>query len=749
MALEDPQQPAQEQPNPYLPAGPEPLVFDKWMGLDTSSVRASIDDEHAYWLDGFFPVGPNNLRTLFGVGTTLYTAPGGITIVFFGFFNIGAAPYCVVFLSDGSVVAVRTDTGATSTVLPASSILNPSILSQGISQWGRQYLIIVSNQTNGYWLWDGAVTYGAGTLAPTVVITNAGQAYKTAPTVVVSGGHGSGAVLTANVANGQVTSITVVNSGTGYVAGDAPTITMSGGTSAGTGATLTAVLTQKTGGSGASLTAVFTFVAPFWNVTSVTINNGGSGYSQFTTLTVSGGSPQTAAVISLIITGGVVTGTIISNSGHYNTSTPPTLTVTDGGGYYVSSVTGTPTGTGYSPSTTVTGSGGGSPIVQASYSPVITGGVITSVVVTSGGLYGSNTPPTLAVNDSSVTATATISLMPFAISGTAVETYTGHVWVANGPIIYYSAPGSFSDFAASDGGGNFTSNDSFLKVNYTQLLQTNGFLYLIGDSSVNYISGVQTSGTPPSTTFSNQNADPELGSPYPASVETFGRDILFANNLGVFVSYGGAVTKNSKELDGVWNSVANFGGQQLCAAKANIFGKKVWMVLSNIVDPVSGVSGNKLFLWYDKKWFAATQDIPLTFIKHQEINSVITAWGTDGTTIRPLFSQASSAILKTAQSKLWMAPGGYIFKKATGRFWGLANYNSVILPNLTVTIDQNAPANGQTYTIAGPAATGYFVIPPQAVGQVGELTGMTIKTNCPDMSLVSAMMDDKIVGYRG
>jgi len=27
------------------------------------------------------------------------------------------------------------------------------------------------------------------------------------------------------------------------------------------------------------------------------------------------------------------------------------------------------------------------------------------------------------------------------------------------------------------------------------LKQTNGFLYLIGDSSINYISGVQTSGT--------------------------------------------------------------------------------------------------------------------------------------------------------------------------------------------------------------------------------------------------------------
>jgi hypothetical protein len=29
------------------------------------------------------------------------------------------------------------------------------------------------------------------------------------------------------------------------------------------------------------------------------------------------------------------------------------------------------------------------------------------------------------------------------------------------------------------------------------------------------------------------------------------------------------------------------------------------------------------------------------------------------------------------------------------------------------------------------------------------MTGMTLKTNCADMTLISAMLDDKIVGYRG
>jgi hypothetical protein len=762
MSLEQPEQAAQEQANPYLPAGPQPLIHDQWMGLDTSGGRTGVPDEKCYWIDGFIRVGPRQLRTLWDVGSAIFTRTDSLTIVFFDFFNIGATPYCVVFMSDGSVVVVNTLTLAVTTILAASSITNSSVLNQGITQWGQQYLIIVSSQTNGYWIWDGTTVFGAGGLSPLVVITNVGKAYKTAPTVVVSGGHGSGAVLTANVSLGQVTSITVVNPGTGYLAGDVPTITLSGGTGVGSGASLTAVLTQKTGGSGAVLTANMTLHSGnLYYVSSITVNNGGSGYSQFATVTVSGGSPFGTPGVSLTISGGIITAaTPVPNyfyaNNDYNGPTAPTLTVNDAGGYYVSSVTGTPTGTGYSPSTTVTGSGGGSPTAQATYSPVINAsGVITSVAVTNGGLYGSNTPPTLAINDTAVTATATVSLMPFAIQGTTVETYQGHVWIANGATYYWSAPGSFTDFATSDGGGNTTSADSVLRVNYSKFIQANAYLWAIGDSSVNYISGVQTTGTPPSTTFSNLNADTQTGTPFPASVESFGRDVLFANAFGVHVIRGGNVEKISHELDGVWNTVATLAngynfGMQPSAAQATIFGsKKAIVVLAAIVDPVSGATVNKLFLYHEKEWFASQQSMTLIYVKHQEIQSQITTYGTDGITIKPLFAVPSAGFQKTVQTKLWEAPGGFLFKKAATRLWGLAKYDSVVSPNLTAIVDQQAPANSVTYTIAGPAATGYFVVPPQAVGQVGELTGMTWKTNAADASLVSVMLGEEVVGYRG
>ncbi len=53
------------------------------------------------------------------------------------------------------------------------------------------------------------------------------------------------------------------------------------------------------------------------------------------------------------------------------------------------------------------------------------------------------------------------------------------------------------------------------------------------------------------------------------------------------------------------------------------------------------------------------------------------------------------------------------------------------------------------FTIAGPGFTGYHVVPPTQVGQVGELTGMTLRTTASDMQIVSAALGEEIVGYRG
>jgi hypothetical protein len=71
-----------------------------------------------------------------------------------------------------------------------------------------------------------------------VNITNQGTGYTTIPDVIVTGGGGKGAKLSAIVSNNKVTGVNIIDAGTGY--NSAPTLTISGPT--GTGATATAVV---------------------------------------------------------------------------------------------------------------------------------------------------------------------------------------------------------------------------------------------------------------------------------------------------------------------------------------------------------------------------------------------------------------------------------------------------------------------------------------------------------------------------
>ena len=758
MPLGQPQPPAAEQPNPYLPPGPQPLICEEWQGVNTATNRAGVDDKQCYWMDGVMPYERRRARVMPGIGPLLYTASGIFTIVMFKAANLGAIPLLIVILLDGSIVQIRTDTGATTTIGAAGTLLNPTQQTVQINQWGDQYVIIVSTQTNGYFVWDGTNLYEAGTAGPVVTLTSVGSGYKTTPALVVTGGHGSGVVLAAQIANGVVTGVSVINPGTGYLAGDTPSITFVGGTTSGSLGTLTAILTHNTGGSGASIVLTLAQTGGvIYHVASASVVNGGSGYSQFTALTVSGGAAPGGkyaliqAVLSPVIGGGIILSVSVVSGGQYASSPTPVVAVADAGGYYVSSVTINNAGSNYSPSVKVTAVGGGSAVAEAALSPLITGGTIASVAVVSGGLYGSNTAPTLTITDTAANASATMQIMPFAIQGNAVETYSGQAWVADGATYYVSAPGSVTDFATNDGGLNATANESYLKVGFTALLNTNGFLYFLGDSSVSSVSGVQTTGSvTPTTTYTFLNVDPEVGTSWPNTVLEWGNAPFLANIWGEHVLYGSQMRKISDPMDGVYNSVPGFTLTP-SSAKAIVFNRKILCTLIPILDPVSKTQQNKLLIWDGKKWWASVQDVTLTYITTQEFNSNLTAWGTDGTHIYPLFQQPSQAFLKTIQTKLWDSPS-YLFNKASTRFWGIALYNSTLSPNLTVNIDTVTQLSGTLtagYTITGPASTGYFVIPPQAIGQQGVLMGMTIETMAADVEIVSIAIDDKIVGYRG
>lgn len=656
--------PPKENQSPYVPAGPSPLVCETFKGVFTLATRAGVPDERMFWCDGFMPVAPRNLRTLYGKGALLYTAPS--TIKWMDSISINSIPYLILTLANGAVWSVRTDTSATLQVLANGTVSVPSRDNQDVAQWGNQYLIYVSSQSNGYWLWNGSLLFTAGTLPPTLELDYTGSSYTSAPSITVYGGSGSGATVTASVASGIVTGITVTNPGSGYLANEVVGLAFESGQSA---SARTAIIVVSVNAGGLSL---------------ATVVNGGNGY----------GSTGTLSDIVVEVAGGGGTGGLISVSG-------------------------------------ISGSGGS----------------ITSVSVTSGGIGYSSPPAVLVTDVRNPVARAHGDVMPFGISGSCVETYSGRVWVGSGPTIFFSAPGSFFDFSVGIGGGSFTSSDSFLKNKFVRLRQTNGFLYLIADSSTNYISGVQVSGVPPVTTFNNQNADPEVGTVLPGTVLTFGRKILFGNVFGVQQIVGSAVSKVSAELDGMYTS-GSVAGVQPSAAKMVIFGRPVWMMLWPYVDPRSAANVTKLLMWDGQVWWASGQDMTLTYVCAQEINSGLFAWGTDGTNVYPLFQASTTGFTKFMVTKLWDSPGGIWETKAAGRFWSLMQYYDSASP-LIFSVDNDVFSSGTNYTISTPVSTGIYASPPQAIGQTGQVLGLTFQTVSKDMSIISTMIEAEMVQYRG
>ncbi len=299
----------------------------------------------------------------------------------------------------------------------------------------------------------------------------------------------------------------------------------------------------------------------------------------------------------------------------------------------------------------------------------------------------------------------TATAMPTGVSGTAIEIFQNRVWIANSNTVTFSGPGNGANFSGTVGGGSFTSSDGFLRQQYIGLKQSNGYLYLFGDSSINYIGNVQTTTVNSTvvTTFNNLNTDPQVGTPWNFSVTPFGRALMLSNTSGVYAMFGGSAEKVSTKLDGL------FAGATLpltgltnmpCGAVATVFGIRVFFLLIKAVDTFTNQPKPMMVAWDGNKWFIVTQSFTPTFITTQEINSQLTAWGTDGTNIYPMF-QTPSSITKKMQCKQWNGSSWIVDKQELRCYLQTFNFS------------------GQTYSISYQVDTETQVATPTVINAAG------------------------------
>lgn len=396
-------------------------------------------------------------------------------------------------------------------------------------------------------------------------------------------------------------------------------------------------------------------------------------------------------------------------------------------------------------------------------------GIPANTVVTAVNSTGSSITISNAATSSNNTVILTFTwAIPTGIAGTGIEVYEGYVWVINGNKRINSAPGNGSDFSTADGGGIAPSTDSFLKQKYTQLKQSSGFLYTWGDSSINSISNPQTSGSPATTSYNNLNVDPQVGTPWPATVQAFGEGLVFANTSGVYVLYGGLAKKVSDKLDGIFAtaSLPLSGSGIPSAGVVTLFGIRLYVILIPGTVDYLGVSRPLMFLWDGNKWFIGSQISTIAFIAGQENQSQLNLFGTDGSNIFPLFTVASMSLLKTVRGKLWNGKSYLIQKQVTRDYLQIednagtgasvnvsndSEVTSVIVPfstaNLIIFVNNSGGAlqfqnnSSQNINFSVPADA----IIAQNADISGQLIGLTITTQAQDATLISASVAYKPV----
>jgi hypothetical protein len=174
---------------PIQSANPPQLhTFQNWtLGLNQQTGRGSIADDEQWWNENLFAIGPGNLRSCWGPGPVLYTAPAGVTIlrIFFGFIgditpqNSAPPPgrYGWMFLSDGSIDQVDVDTLAVTHIGTAAAPVWQPIAPQywaSAKVWRPRFVGNVSGQQGGVLFgsplgmfgWDGTTLSRPGDPAP-------------------------------------------------------------------------------------------------------------------------------------------------------------------------------------------------------------------------------------------------------------------------------------------------------------------------------------------------------------------------------------------------------------------------------------------------------------------------------------------------------------------------------------------------------------------------------------------------------
>jgi hypothetical protein len=592
-------------------------VVKDFVGINTKANRTAIKEEEFSWLENAMPIGHANVRVV-PAPSTVAGVTFAASVVFSTYGNLGTTNYYLAFLSDGSAVQVKVSDGTKTTIGAASTFSTSGVEA---SQWNNT-LIIIIDPSKGYFQWDGTNLVHVGSLTFSFGLINYPSQMSLALTGVaitgVAGQFSCTAVTAGTLINGMAVTISGTLGGTGSITGYSNPTTYY---IIATNGTTTFTLSASSGGSAITTTA--------GTPTGLTYTLTAAGYTAASTATVAvpNDTGGTRAVISLAISGGVISGVSA-----YGTGLTP--------------------GTGYTaiPTVTLAGPGVGLKITAALISQV----------------------------------------------GSAIASFSGRVWIANGRTLYFTAAGTNNDFYSTST-GNIIFNDSTLVGNITQIISANNFLYVFGVDSINVISDVRvnSSGT---TLFTNTNISASVGTDLPYAMMPYFRSIVFMNRYGVYALVGSTTSKLSDALDGVFPYIdftKNVSAGQVLVY--NILCAAFNFYVNSSFPYGSGGARWLQAVYFDKKWFFTSQNA-VTFVSSIPINGSAVLFSTTGTDLQKTYQDSTAAISSYIQPALY-GMGNIIRDKVALKFGVEAILPSDLGNNMTVTVDsENATSPSITLT---------------------------------------------------
>lgn len=283
--------------------------------------------------------------------------------------------------------------------------------------------------------------------------------------------------------------------------------------------------------------------------------------------------------------------------------------------------------------------------------------------------------PLWLTNNQLTDANGNAYVMPSGLPGIyALEVYKERLWVMGQTVVAFSGASVAVDFSAAGGGGAFPYHGDQLTVSRTDLHQSGGFLFLFNDSSTDVVSDLSqtletiTSGSVGKVTtvqvgFQLSNNDPQVGQRFFRPVGVWEQSFSLFNGSGVYLMTGANSAWASEKITNLFATL-DPSAFEPTQCPAHIFGKK-WMLYLGMFTDIWGLKRSLLLVWSgptENKWVFASQKLNLTSIASYEQNSVITPYGTDGTSLYQLFARPDPTLQKRLVTKLYAASDFLVIK---------------------------------------------------------------------------------------